>query len=217
MSIRILLADDHGIIRSALRAILEREQGMEVVGEAEDGRKALELARELVPDVILMDITMPGLNGIDATRKIISEFPKIKVIALTIHAGSHFITEMFKAVASGYLLKDCLVDELVGAIRTVHAGGMYTSPEIAGILVDDYVHTLSNGHGSSKPTLTSREREVLQLIAEGKTTKQIALILHVSPKTIEANRLKIMKKLELDSIAELTKYAIREGLICLES
>ena len=216
MSVRVLLADDHGIIRQGLHSLLEKEPEVEVVGEAEDGREALSLARELAPDIVVMDITMPNLNGVDATRQIIGEFPKVKVIALSIHSNRRFVSEMLKAGASGYVLKECLFDELACAIRAVAGGGSYLSPRITGVVVDDYVGHLSAESDSPLSVLTEREHEVLQLLAEGRSTKQIALELHVSAKTIEANRRRIMEKLDVRSIAELTKYAIREGLTSLE-
>jgi len=218
MSIRILLADDHTIIRQGLRSLLEDEPEMEVVGEAEDGREALRLVQELVPDIIVMDVTMPNLNGIDATRRIISRFPHVKVIALSIHSNRRFVAEMLKAGASGYVLKGSLFDELVQAIRAVAGGASYLSPRITGAVLDDYVGHLSAAPpGSSLSILTEREHEVLQLLAEGKGTKQIALRLHVSTKTIETNRRQIMEKLDIHSVAELTKYAIREGLTSLDT
>jgi DNA-binding NarL/FixJ family response regulator len=216
MSIRILLADDHAIIRQGLRSLLEKEPDIEVVGEAEDGRKALELVRELVPDIVVMDITMPNLNGIDATSRIVREFPNVKVIALSIHSNRRFIADMLKAGASGYILKECLFEEFVEAIRTVSTGGVHLSPKITGVVIDDYVERLLTKAGLPTPVLTEREHEVLQLIAEGKSMKRIASELHVSPKTIEANRHQIIKKLDIHSVAELTKYAIREGLTTLE-
>jgi DNA-binding NarL/FixJ family response regulator len=218
MSIRILLADDHTIIRQGLCSLLEKEPDMEVVGEAEDGRKALRLVQELIPAIIVMDITMPNLNGVDATRRIISQFPEVKVIALSVHSNKRFVADMLKAGASGYILKECLFDELVQAIRAVDSGVRYLSPKITGVVVNNYVEHLSAApQGSSLSILTDREHEVLQLLAEGKTTKQIALELHVSPKTVEANRHRIMEKLDIHSVAELTKYAIREGLTSLDS
>jgi len=216
MSIRILLADDHGIIRQGLCSLLEKEPEMEVVGEAEDGRKALELVRELVPDIVIMDITMPNLNGVEATHQIVSELPKVKVIALSIHSNKRFVADMLKAGASGYILKECLFDEFVQAIRITASGGSYLSPSITGVVVDDYVKRLSTSSDSQLSALTDREREVLQLLAEGKSTKEIALELYVSTKTIEANRRQIMEKLDIHSVAELTKYAVREGLTSLE-
>jgi len=216
MSIRILLADDHGIMRQGLYSLLEKESDIEVVGEAEDGQRTLELVAELVPDMVIMDITMPNLNGVDATRRITREFPKVKVIALSIHSDRHFVANMLKAGASGYILKECLFDEFVRAIQTVAAGGRYLSPGVAGAVVDDYVKHLLTITDSQITVLTDRQREVLQLLAEGKTTKQIALELHLSAKTIEANRRQIMEKLGVHSVAELTKYAVREGLTSLE-
>jgi len=217
MSTRILLVDDHPILRQGLHFLLEQEPDLEVVGEAGDGREAFEHVRQLVPDVVIMDITMPNLNGVDATRKIVCEFPSVKVIALSIHSSKQFVADMLKAGASGYLLKECLSDEVVRAIRVVAAGQTYLSPKVATAVVDDYVMHLSNGRNTQSLPLTDREREVLQLVAEGKSTKQIALQLHVSTKAIEATRRKIMEKLDLYSVAELTKYAIREGLTSVES
>ncbi len=214
MSIKILLVDDHAIIRQGLHSLLEKETEMEVIGEAEDGRKALYLVRELEPDIVVMDITMPNLNGINATRQIVSDHPKVKIIALSIHSNKRFVTDMLKAGASGYILKDCLFDEFVKSIHTVAGGETYLSPKIAGVVVSDYVEHLTSNRSIS--ILTVREHEVLQLLAEGKSTKMIALELHVSIKTVEANRRQIMEKLNIHSIAELTKYAIREGLTSLE-
>jgi len=216
MSIKVLLVDDHAIIREGLRSLLEKEPKMEVVADTNDGRKARDLVRELSPDVVIMDITMPELNGIEATRQITAESPRVKVIALSIHSKKRYVADMLSAGAAGYILKECLFNELVQAIRAVVAGGQYLSPRITDVVVSDYVKRLSAAPDSPVATLTSREREVLQLVAEGKPTKQIALELHVSTKTIEANRRQIMEKLNRHSIAELTKYAIREGLTTLE-
>ena len=216
MSVRILLADDHAMMRQGLRSLLEKQSDMEVVGEAENGRKAIELVRELLPDVIVMDITMPNLNGADATRQIVHEFPKVRVIALSIHSDRAFVVGMLKAGAAGYVLKECPFDELLEAIRMVAAGGKHLSSKVAGVVVSDYVKRLSASAKSPLETLTNREREILQLIGEGKNTKQIALELHVSTKTIEANRRKIMDKLDAHSIVELVKIAILGGLASLE-
>ena len=215
MSIRILLADDHAIVRQGLSSLIEKQSDMEVVAGAEDGRRAFGLVRELVPDIVIMDISMPNLNGVEATSEIVREFPKVKVIALSIHSNRPFVADMLKAGASGYVLKECLFDELVEAIRVVAGGGTYLSPRISGVIVDDYVRRLSAADDSPLAALTTREREVLQLLAEGKTVKRIALELYVSTKAIEANRRRIMLKLGIDNIAELTKYAIREGLTSL--
>jgi DNA-binding NarL/FixJ family response regulator len=217
MPARILLADDQAIIRQGLCSLLEKQPDIEVVGAADDGQKAIELVRELKPDIVIMDISMPNLNGIDATRKITGEPGNVKVIALSVHSSRRFVTEMLKAGASGYVLKECLFDELLDAIRTVRNGGTYLSPRITGVVVDDYVKRLSSEYRPEAPDLSPREREVLQLLAEGRSTKQIALHLHVSSKTVESNRRNIMDKLGIHSVAELTKYAVREGLTPLES
>jgi DNA-binding NarL/FixJ family response regulator len=216
MNIKVLLVDDHAIIREGLRSLLEKQPGMEVIADTDDGRKARELVRELSPNIVIMDITMPGLNGIEATRQITAEFPDVKVIALSIHSKRRYVADMLSAGATGYILKECLFDELVAAIKAVAAGGRYLSPRITDVVVSDYVKRLSASDDSPFEALNTREREVLQLVAEGKSTKQIALELHVSTKTIEANRRQIMDKLNIHSIAELTKYAIREGLTTIE-
>lgn len=216
MSTRILLVDDHAITREGLRSLIEKQPDMEVVGEAEDGRKAFDLVRELLPDIVITDITMPNLNGVDATRQIVRQFPKVKVIALSIHSNRAFVADMLKAGASGYVLKECTFDELVEAIRTVADDGVYLSPKVAGVVVSDYVQRLFRIAESPLEALTERERVVLQLIGEGKNTKQIALQLHVSTKTIEANRHRIMEKLGARSIAELVKIAVLGGLTSLE-
>jgi two-component system response regulator NreC len=217
MSIKVLLVDDHAIIREGLRSLLEKQPEMEVIADTDDGRKAIELVRELLPNIVIMDITIPGLNGIEATRQIIAEFPGVKVIALSIHSKRRFVADMLSAGATGYILKECLFDEFVQAIKAVAAGGRYLSPRITDVVVNDYVKRLSATADSPFEALKAREREVLQLVAEGKSTKQIALELHVSIKTIEANRRQIMEKLNIYSVAELTKYAVREGLTTLET
>lgn len=216
MSIRILLADDHRIMREGLRSLIEKEPDMEVVAEAEDGRTAVQLVQELSPDVAIMDITMRELNGIEATRQIMTYSPGVKVIALSMHSDQRFVKEILKIGASGYLLKDCAFEELVCAVRTVVANRAYLSPEIAHIVIN-YIHHLPGGDSLVFSALTAREREVLQLLAEGETTRQIASHLYVSVKTVETHRRKIMKKLDIHSIAELTKYAIHEGLTSLET
>jgi len=215
MSIRILLADDHKIIREGLKSLIDKQPDMQVVGEADNGRETVRLARELKPDVIVMDISMPDLNGIDATRQILSETPDVKVIALSMHTDKRFVVRMLKAGASGYLLKDCAFDELAKAINTVLSDQTYLSPEITTVVVQDIVHQTSTTDTSSLSLLSNREREVLQLLAEGKTTKQIAADLYVSVKTIETHRINIMKKLDIHNLADLIKFAIREGLTSL--
>ena len=216
MSIRILLADDHKITRQGLRSLLDKEFDMEVVAEAEQGRTAVRLVRELLPDVVIMDVSMPDLNGMEATRQIVGEFSGVKVVALSMHSDTLFVSEMLKSGASGYLLKDCAFEELARAIRTVVAGRTYLSPSVSGVVVDDYLHRLSKADFSGLEVLTDREREVLQLLAEGKSTKQIALKLHISVKTVETHRRQMMNKLDIHTVAELTKYAIRKGLTSLE-
>jgi len=212
VTIKVLIADDHQIVREGLRSMLEKEPGIIVVGEAEEGRTTLRLARELTPDVIIMDVAMPDLNGIEATRQIVAEFPAIKVIALSMHDDRRFVLHMIKAGAKGYLLKDSAFKDLAKAIRVVVANKTYLSSEIADIVVKDYLATATSEESSAFYLLSPREREVLQLIAEGKTSNQVAENLHVSIKTVETHRAQLLRKLKVKSVAELTKYAIREGL-----
>ena len=215
MSIRIILAEDHKITREGLVNMLKNQRNMQVIGEAQNGREAVQLAIDLSPDLVIMDVTMPNLNGIDATRVITSNSKAVKVIALSMYSDKQFVQGMMQAGASGYLLKDCAFDELVNAIRVVSAGETYLSPGIAGIVVQDYVNKLSNSAFSAASILTKREREVLQLISEGKSTKLIATQLNVSIKTVETHRRQMMEKLGIRNVAGLTKYAIREGLTSL--
>jgi DNA-binding NarL/FixJ family response regulator len=217
MNIRILLADDHKIVREGLRALLAKQIGMEVIAEAEDGRTTVQMARELLPDVVIMDIAMPDMNGIEATRRITTETLGIKVISLSMHSDRRFVVEMLKAGASGFLLKDCALEELAHAIHAVAANRIYLSPGIADVVIKDYVHLLSKEDLSVFSILTAREREVLQLLTEGKTTKEIAFSLQISVKTVETYRQQIMDKLSIHNVAELTKYAIREGLTSIET
>lgn len=216
MTIKIVLADDHQIVRQGLRMLLAGEPDMKVVGEADDGRKTLRLAQELAPDVIIMDISMPYLNGIEATRQILLGSPGVKVIALSMHSDSLFVLNMLKSGAMGYLLKDCALEELVKAIRTVMRHQTYVSPGVSDLLVQDLAYSWTAGPSSAYSILSNREREVLQLLAEGKSTLQIATALCLSSKTVEAHRKQIMNKLDIRSVAELTKYAIRQGLTSLE-
>ncbi|HPC97113.1 MAG TPA: response regulator transcription factor [Sedimentisphaerales bacterium] len=216
MSIRIIVADDHTIVRHGLTKLLQQERDVEVIAQAQNGHATLDLARELSPDVIVMDVGMPDLNGIDATQQILRENPNIKVLALSMHAGKKFVMAMLKAGASGYLLKDCALEELTTALQTVISGRIYLSPAITDIVVDSYVRQPAEAEPSAFSLLSQREREVLQLMAEGNTTKQIALRLHISPKTVEGHRLRLMSKLNIDNIAQLTKYAIQEGLTSAE-
>ncbi len=217
MDIRILLADDHKLLREGLRALIEEQENMTVVAEAEDGRSAVQLAAKLSPDIVVMDISMPGLNGIDATRRITAESPGIKVIALSMHAERDFVVEMFKAGAAGYLLKDCAFEELILAIRAVSSKKAYLSSKLSDTMIKDYVNLFPKKKLSAFSELTAREREVLQLLAEGKNTREVAAKLNVSTKTVETFRRLIMKKLDIHSVAELTKYAIRAGLTSLDA
>ena len=216
MSIRIILAEDHKMVREGLRGLLENQPDMEVIAEAGDGRAALRLIQETSPDVVVMDVVMPDLNGIEATRQVIVRAPGVKVIALSMYSDTRFITGMLSAGASGYVLKDCAVEELVQAIHTVVENQTYLSPGITQIVVRDYIDHLDKMRPSAFSLLTAREREVIQLLAEGMTMKEIAYQLDLGVKTVETHRQQIMEKLDTHSIAELTKYAIREGLTSLE-
>ncbi len=214
MSIRILLADDHQIVREGLRTMFRGSPEFEVVGEAGNGRDAVNLVQSLSPQVVLIDVTMPDLNGVEATRQIRAGNPEVRVIALSMHTERQFVSEMLGAGASGYLLKDCPFHEVATAIRTAMSGEVYLSPKVASVVVSGYVGTTPRATpfcGSLSP----REREVLQLLSEGKNTKEIALSLHISPKTIETHRRQIMGKLKIYSVAELTRYAIKEGVTVL--
>ena len=214
MTIKIVLADDHNIIREGLAALLSNHPDMEVMAQANNGRDAVKYALKLKPDVVVMDISMPDLNGIDATRMIKAENPKINVIALSVHTGRRFVTGMIKAGVSGYMLKHCAIEELLEAIVLVNNNKSYLSPDIAATVMTDYANSFAT---EDEPTpLSLREREVLQLVAEGMTSEQIAGRLNVTAKTVSAHRQQVMKKLNLGSIAELTKYAIREGIVALE-
>lgn len=217
MSVKILIADDHQIMREGLNNLLNKQPNFKVLDQVEDGITAVKKAKELEPDVIIMDIGMPGLNGIEATRQIKMDSPIIKVIALSMHSESRFVAEMLKAGACAYILKDSAFEELVHAIHACMADKIYLSPAIAERVIKDYITHIPRENLSAFSILTQREREILQLIAEGKSTKEIASLLYISVKTVETHRQKIMEKLNLNSIAELTKYAIREGLTTLES
>ncbi len=214
--VKILLADDHKILRSGLRELLEREETLKVIAEADDGRTAVQLYRELRPDLTLMDISMHDLNGIEATRQIIGHSPEAKIIILSVHSGQQFVADVFRAGASGYLLKDCDFSEVVQAIQAVAAGETYLCPQIATVLRKDYLQRIVQPDAEAASILTAREREVLQLMAEGKSTKEIAYAFNLSVKTVDVHRQRIMEKLDIHSVAELTKYAIREGLTPLE-
>jgi DNA-binding NarL/FixJ family response regulator len=215
MGIRVVIADDHKIVREGLRSLIDKQPGMEVVAEAENGRTTVQKVEEVSPDVVVMDISMQDLNGVDATRQIVSRFPSVKVIALSIHSDKQFVAGMLSAGASGYLLKEGDFRELTDAIRMVVSNQVYLSPRIAGIVTEGYVRHLSETDSSAHSILTAREREVLQLLTEGLSAKNIASHLQLSVKTVEGHRQKIMGKLKVNNVAELTKYAIREGLTTL--
>ena len=202
------------MIRQGIRALLNDQSGFEVIGEAENGREALKLVRELSPDVIVMDLHMPELNGVDATRQAVAAKPGVKVICLSANSDERMTAEMLQAGAAGYVLKESAFEELVGAIKTVMANKVYLSPSVARVMVGELVRN-RGVQPSVFSAVSAREREVLQLIAEGKSTKQVAFHLHVSVKTAESHRRNLMEKLKIDNIADLTKYALREGLISL--
>ncbi len=217
MKVRMILADDHAMLREGLKALIVKEGDLVVVGEADNGKGTVELARETGAHVVVMDVAMPDLNGIEATRKIRKTNPRIKVVALSGHANREFVREMLKAGASAYVLKSRAYEELVRAVREVMKGKKYLSPDIARGVVDEYVEMSSSPRANPAfVVLTDREREALQLIAEGKSTKEVAGQLDVSVKTIETHRRNIMEKLNLHSVADLTKYAIREGITSVD-
>ena len=216
MAINIVLADDHKIVRDGLRSLLEKEPGMKVVAEASSGREAVRVVMKLAPDVVILDIGMPDLNGIDATHQIKTKLASTKILALSMHSDKRFVGRMLAAGASGYLLKDCAFEELADAIRAVAQNQTYLSPGIAGQVIKDYVRRLTESGGLEAEILTPREREILQLLAEGKSTRDIAAVLSISVKTVETHRSQIMERLHADSVAQLTKFAIREGLTSLD-
>lgn len=216
MSIRVLLVDDHEMMRSGLRAVLEKDAQLEVVGEAGDGRVALEQVDELLPDIVVMDVGMAGLNGIDATARMMAKHAQLKVVALSTHRDRRFVLGMLEAGAVAYVPKASAFGELARAIQAVMRGEYYLSPQITDVVVKDRVRQSAPLAGAASPALSPREREVLQLVAEGKTSEQIAALLDVATHTVEAHRRNITKKLDLHSVAELTKYAIRQGMTSLE-
>ena len=216
MTVRVVLADDHAILREGLRLVLARWKDVEVVAEADDGRKAVELARKLYPDVVVMDIAMPDLNGMEATRQILADNPNVEVIALSAYVDRRYVMGMLDAGATAYVLKANAGDELIRAIEAVLAGKRYLTPEAADTVVDSYTRRPLPTQQLALTELRPREREVLQLLAEGHSSPSIARALHISVRTVEAHRRNIMHRLDLHSIAELTKYAVREGLTELE-
>lgn len=213
---KILLADDHKVLRSGLRRILEDHDDLEVVGEAADGREAVDLANSLEPDIVVMDIGMPQMNGMEATRQILSKHPRMNVLILSMYADENYVVQVLRAGARGYLLKDTAEEDLIDAVRSVAAGTPFFSPKIARLLVGDSMQRLRNEAASDTyELLTPREREVLQLIAEGKSNKEVAQHLFVSPTTVETHRARIMDKLDLHSTAEIVLYAVRKGIVRL--
>jgi DNA-binding NarL/FixJ family response regulator len=211
---RILLGDDHTLVRQGLRKILEEQPGWEVVGEASDGREAVRAALSLQPEVVVLDIGMPLLNGIEATRQIVRRFPDINVLILSMHAEEAYITQAMQAGARGYLLKDSADTELIRAVVAVAAGKSYFSPVVAKVMLDDYVRRLANqGIVDRYETLSEREREIFQLIAEAHSNKAIADLLSISPATVETHRAHILQKLDVHNTAELVLYAVRKGVI----
>jgi len=214
MSVKIIIADDHKIMRDGLRNLLEKESGLEVIAEAKNGREAIQLTEQLRPDIVIMDISMDDLNGMDATRAIVGKGWGTKVIALSMHADKRFVAGMFEAGAMAYLLKDCAYNELIQAIRQTVSGRTYLCSMISGVVIRDYIQRMRKNEAS---LLSPREKEILQLLAEGSTTKRIADQLKVSVKTVETHRQHVMEKLNIFSIAELTKYAIKEGITSLDS
>jgi two-component system, NarL family, response regulator NreC len=207
--IRILLADDHAVVRQGFKMILNAQPDMEIVGEAGNGREAVDLAEKLKPDVVVMDVAMPELNGIEATRRVVQSTPHARVIALSMHKDSVYVREVLRAGARGYLLKDSGAGDLVSAVRAIARGEGYLSPGVSNAVLDDYRRHVTN----PIDLLSSREREVLQMLAEGKTNKEVATILNLSVYTVDAHRGRIMEKLNLHSINELVRFAVRNGLI----
>ncbi|OFW15487.1 MAG: DNA-binding response regulator [Acidobacteria bacterium RIFCSPLOWO2_12_FULL_67_14] len=213
-SVRILLADDHTVVRQGLRKILEESPDWEVVAEAGDGREAVRQAEELKPDVAIIDIAMPLLNGIEATRQIVKRSPSTRVLVLTMHSDEAYVNQILQAGATGYLLKDSADVDLIQAVTAVSKGESFFSPGVARLMLDDYVRQLADkGVSDRYETLSEREREIFQLIAEGKANKEIAALLSISPSTVETHRARIMEKLDLHSAAEIVLYAVRRGVI----
>jgi two-component system NarL family response regulator len=212
MTIRLLLVDDHKVMREGLRVLLEKKPEFEVVGEAGDGRTAIRMTGEVSPDVVIMDIGMRELNGIETTRRIVAQYPDVKVIALSTYSDKRYVLEMLESGAYGYVLKEEAGEELCRAVNAAARNRQYLSPDVAGTVVEGYVGRVYPSDHSAAFALTQREREVIQLLSEGYSSPEIARHLHIAPATVEVHRRNIMKKLDLHSVAELTKYAVREGL-----
>ncbi len=213
--IRLVIADDHELFLEGLRDILSKEEDLEIVGLARNGREALDMALKHHPDVVIMDLTMPEMNGVEATRRIISTMEDVKILALSMHADKRFLAEILKAGATGYALKEGSSAEFLHAIRTVSEGDTYLTPKIASILVKDYLRLLDVAIPSPVSRLSDREKEVLAMLVKGESSRIIASDLHISKNTVDTHRRKIMEKMECGSIAELTRLAIREGLVDL--
>jgi DNA-binding NarL/FixJ family response regulator len=214
MAIRILLADDHTVVRDGLRALVEKQPDMAVVAEASDGRDSVRLAEEHTPDVVVMDIAMPNMNGIEATRRILAANPRTAVVILSMHHDESYVLRSLKAGAKGYLLKDSLRSDMVEAIRAAAQGRSYFTRKVSRILREDYVREMERrGVDDTYELLTDREREILQLVAEGRTNKEVAALLNVSLTTVETHRTHILQKLDLHSVPELILYAVRKGII----
>lgn len=213
---RLVIADDHAILRQGLVTILKDKPEVDLIREADNGVEACKLARDLHPDIAIMDISMPNLNGIDAAKQILSNDPQAKVIILSIHTRQNLVSDALKAGCLGFVSKKSMLEEIVHAIDVVSQGNHYLSPDVSRVVIDEFSSSDRKDAGNNHSELTMRERQILQLVAEGQSTKQIALQLHVSPKTVDAARRRIMDKTNMRSVAELTKYAINEGLTSLE-
>ncbi|MFL6621655.1 MAG: response regulator [Sulfurifustaceae bacterium] len=214
--IKVLLADDHSLFRAGVHALLSNIDGVDVVGEADTGRKALEMVGARAPDVVLMDIAMPEMNGLETTTRVTREYPGVRVIMLSMHAGEEYVMQALRAGASGYLLKDAATSELELAVRAVARGETYLTPTISKRVIDDYLMRTTGSQGPVDQ-LTKRQREILQLIAKGYTSKEMAQMLNLSPKTIETHRTQLMKQLDIHDVAGLVRYAIRVGLVTLDA
>jgi two-component system response regulator NreC len=214
MSIRVLLADDHTIVRDGLRALLEKQPDMTVSGEASDGREAVQIAEENSPDVVVMDIAMPNMNGIEATRRIVATHPSTAVVILSMHQDESYVLRSLKAGARGYLLKDSLRSDVVEAIRSVAQGRSFLTRKVSRLMQEEYIRQMERrGVEDSYDLLTDREREILQLVAEGRTNKEVANVLNIGLTTVETHRTHILQKLGLHSVPELILYAVRKGII----
>ena len=215
-NIKVLVADDHTILRQGIKALLDNQAGIEVIGEAKDGREALALVERLLPDVILMDIGMPGLNGLEATRRIKKKFPGIKVLVLTMYTNEEYVFQILNAGANGYLVKETAFQDLISAIKAVYRDEAFMSPSISKKVINRYTQGVRKANDTTCDILTTREREILQLIAEGSSSKKIAEALFISPKTVETHRTHIMDKLNIHNRTDLVKYAIRTGIVDID-